>query len=131
MTAAFGEESDMFDRIEIMGLSGIGYHGVFDHERREGQEFRVDVTLHVDMARAAASDELADTVDYGTIATEVHAIITGDPVDLIETLASRIADTCLAHDDVLGVEVAVHKPQAPITVPFDDVVVRITRRRSP
>lgn len=131
MTAAFGEESAMFDRIEIMGLRGIGYHGVFDHERREGQEFRVDVVLFVDMTRAAASDHLADTVDYGTISTEVHAIITGDPVDLIETLAARIADTCLAHDGVLGVEVAVHKPQAPITVPFDDVVVRITRRRSP
>ncbi len=123
--------SEWGDRIEIRGLRGIGYHGVFEHERREGQEFRVDVILFVDMARAAVSDDLADTVDYGTISTEVHAIITGDPVDLIETLAARIADQCLTHAGVLGVEVAVHKPQAPITVPFDDVVVRITRRRSP
>jgi dihydroneopterin aldolase len=121
----------MADRIEITGLRGIGYHGVFEHERREGQEFRVDVVLGVDTARAAASDDLSDTVDYGTIASEVHALITGDPVDLIETLAARIADVCLAHEGVLGVEVAVHKPNAPITVPFDDVVVRITRRRSP
>lgn len=124
-------ESQSGDRIEIRGLRGIGYHGVFEHERREGQEFCVDVDLHVDIARAAATDNLADTVDYGMISTEVHAIITGAPVDLIETLASRIADACLAHAGVFGVEVAVHKPQAPITVPFDDVVVRITRWRSP
>lgn len=115
------------DRIEIHGLRGTGFHGVFEHERRDGQEFRVDVVLHVDMARAAATDDLADTVDYGAVSAGVHAIITGDPVDLIETLAQRIADVCLAQTGVLGVEVAVHKPQAPITVPFDDVVVRIAR----
>ena len=120
----------MSDRIEIMGLRGIGYHGVFEHERREGQEFRVDVVLEVDMARAAASDDLSDTVDYGTISSEVHALITGEPVDLIETLAVRIAGVCLAHEGVQAVEVAVHKPNAPITVPFDDVVVRITRKRA-
>ncbi len=129
MTETSSEGFDASDRIEIRGLRGTGYHGVFEHERREGQEFRVDVVLFVDMARAAASDDLVDTVDYGTISTEVHAIITGDPVDLIETLASRIADQCLTHAGVLAVEIAVHKPQAPITVPFDDVVVRIRRGR--
>lgn len=115
------------DRIEITGLRGTGYHGVFEHERREGQEFRVDLILEVDMRAAAASDDLADTVDYGVISTEVHAIITGDPVDLIETLAVRIAEVCLLHPGVRAVEVAVHKPQAPITVPFDDVIVRMRR----
>jgi dihydroneopterin aldolase len=118
---------EMFDRIEIRGLRGIGHHGVFEHERREGQEFRVDVVLFVDTRPAAASDDLADTVDYGSVSTDVHAIITGDPVDLIETLATRISDACLAHDGVRSVEVAVHKPNAPITVPFDDVIVRIRR----
>ena len=117
------------DRIEITGLRGTGYHGVFEHERREGQEFRVDVVLEVDMRAAATSDDLADTVDYGAISTDVHAIITGEPVDLIETLATRVAEACLAPAGVLAVEVAVHKPQAPITVPFDDVVVRIRRER--
>ena len=117
------------DRIEIRGLRGIGHHGVFEHERREGQEFRVDVTLHVDTSRAAATDDLADTVDYGAVSTDVHAIITGDPVDLIETLASRIASACLVPEGVVAVEVAVHKPNAPITVPFDDVVVRIHRAK--
>lgn len=121
------DREDVHDRIEICGLRGIGYHGVFEHERREGQEFRVDVVLFVDTRPAAASDDLVDTVDYGSVSTDVHAIITGDPVDLIETLAARISDACLAHEGVLGVEVAVHKPNAPITVPFDDVIVRIRR----
>lgn len=121
------DREDVHDWIEIRGLRGIGYHGVFEHERREGQEFRVDVVLFVDTRPAAASDDLVDTVDYGSVSTDVHAIITGDPVDLIETLAARISDACLAHEGVLGVEVAVHKPNAPITVPFDDVIVRIRR----
>lgn len=118
------------DRIEILGITGVGYHGVFPDERRNGQDFRVDVTLTVDMRQAAATDDLIDTVDYGTISQSVHDIITGDPVDLIETLAQRIADACLHNDQVHQVEVAIHKPQAPIPVPFDDVIVRIIRMRS-
>jgi dihydroneopterin aldolase len=118
------------DRIEIRGITGIGYHGVFPEERRDGQEFRVDVVLSTDMRRAAASDDLADTVDYGTIAQAVHAVITGEPVDLIETLAHRIADVCLEPAGVERVEVAVHKPQAPIPVPFDDVIVRVIRNQA-
>jgi dihydroneopterin aldolase len=117
----------MGDRIEIRGITAIGYHGVFPEERRDGQEFRVDVVLSTDMRRAAASDDLADTVDYGMIAQAVHDVITGEPVDLIETLAHRIAEVCLESTDVVRVEVAVHKPQAPIPVPFDDVVVRVIR----
>lgn len=120
----------MIDRIEITGIRGTGYHGVFPEERRDGQEFRVDLVLFVDMTVAIMSDDLADTVDYGQLATDVHAVITGDPVDLIETLAQRIALVCLEREKVLSVEVAVHKPSAPITVPFDDVIVRITRGRT-
>lgn len=118
------------DRIEILGITGVGYHGVFPDERRNGQEFRVDVTLSVDARIAAASDDLIDTVDYGTISQSVHDIITGDPVDLIETLAQRIAEVCLLDDRVEQVEIAVHKPQAPIPVPFDDVIVHVVRTRS-
>ena len=125
------QSSGSDDRIEILGITGVGYHGVFAQERSDGQEFRVDVTLSTDMRRAAASDDLADTVDYGTIAQAVHAIITGEPVDLIETLAQRIAEECLAAEGVRRVEVAVHKPQAPIPVPFGDVVVRVIRTRIP
>ena len=119
------------DEIEIRGLRATGFHGVFDHERRDGQEFVVDLVLGVDTRPAAASDDLADTVDYGQIAQRVHARITGEPVDLIETLAERIAEDCLATPGVHAVTIAVHKPQAPIPVPFADVVVRIHRRRDP
>jgi 7,8-dihydroneopterin aldolase/epimerase/oxygenase len=117
----------MADQIVITGIRGMGHHGVFDHERADGQEFVVDVVLDVRTAAAAASDALADTVDYGAVAVAVHELIVGEPVDLIETLAERIASACLAFAGVEQVAVAVHKPPAPITVPFDDVVLRITR----
>lgn len=119
----------MNDRIELYGLRAKGFHGVFESERQDGQEFVVDLVLHVDTSAAGASDELADTVHYGVVARQVHDLVTGEPVDLIETLASRIASAVLSHDRVHAVDVAVHKPHAPIDVPFDDVVLRIHRRR--
>ena len=117
----------MPDQIAIRGIRGTGRHGVFAHERRDGQEFVVDVVLDVSTAPAGASDSLADTVDYGQVAFAVHALVVGDPVDLIETLAERVAGACLAFSGVARVEVTVHKPQAPVPVPFDDVTVRIVR----
>lgn len=121
---------DDLDVITLTGLRGYGYHGVFAHEKREGQEFTVDVALHVDMRRAAASDDVADTVDYGAVSEAVVAVITGEPLDLIETLSQRIADAVLAFAGVQAVDVTVHKPHAPITVPFDDVTVTIRRGRT-
>lgn len=115
------------DVIELVGVGGFGHHGVLAHETRDGQEFLVDVRLHVDIARAAAHDDLDATVDYGVVANEVHNLIVGEPYLLIETLAEHIASACLAHRAVQRVEVAVHKPHAPIMVPFVDVVLRITR----
>ena len=115
------------DRIVVTGIRGHGRHGVFDHERRDGQEFAVDVELEVGTTAAARSDDLADTVDYGQVAIAVHALIVGEPVDLVETLAERIADACLAFGGVHAVTVTVHKPSAPIPVPFDDVQLRIRR----
>lgn len=117
----------MADQIRIRGIRGIGHHGVLAHERAEGQEFSADVTLEVRTQAAARSDALADTVDYGRVANAVHALIVGDPVDLLETLAERIAETCLGFTGVDRVEVTVHKPHAPIEVPFDDVELRIVR----
>lgn len=117
------------DGIEIRGIRGRGLHGVYPDERRDGQDFVVDVVLRLDTREAARSDDLDATVNYGLVAEQVHALVTGDPVDLIETLAERIAQACLEHDRVEGVEVAVHKPHAPVTVPFEDVVVRIRRDR--
>jgi 7,8-dihydroneopterin aldolase/epimerase/oxygenase len=117
----------MTDRIELVGLRARGFHGVLEHERRDGQDFVVDVGLDVDTAAAAASDDLAQTVDYGALAEAVAAVVSGEPVDLIETLAQRVADVCLRDSRVRAVDVAVHKPSAPVTVPVEDVVVRIRR----
>lgn len=120
----------MADRIDVRGLSGRGRHGVLDRERTEGQRFVVDLALWLDTREAASTDELSSTVDYGTLAGQVVDLIEGEPVALIETLAQRIATLCLAEPAIDTVEVTVHKPQAPITVPFDDVSVTITRSRT-
>ncbi|MGW2763959.1 dihydroneopterin aldolase [Streptomyces sp. NPDC001275] len=117
------------DRVALRRLRARGHHGVFPKEREEGQTFLVDIVLGVDTRPAAADDDLAKTVHYGIVAEEVVAVVEGEPVNLIETLAERIAQVCLKHDGVLEVEVCVHKPDAPITVPFDDVTVTITRSR--
>ena len=117
------------DVIEIRGIRGFGRHGVFEHERADGQEFIVDVRLELDTRSAAASDDLADTVNYGVVAERVHAAIENDPVDLIETLAQRIADVCLLDDRVEWARVTVHKPDAPIEATFSDVALTITRKR--
>ena len=119
------------DRIRLSGVRGRGFHGVFEHERREGQEFVVDVELAVDLAAAGASDDLADTVNYGEIGAAALARIEGEPHDLIERLAELVAQDALAHPEVDEVTVTVHKPQAPVGVPFGDVTVAVTRRREP
>ena len=121
---------DGLDRITLHGLRGRGLHGVYPRERVEGQTFIVDVALGVDTRMAARTDDLAATADYGVIAEKIVAMIEGDPVNLIETLAQRIAAACLADPAVHEVEVTVHKPDAPITVPFDDVTIVIKRTRS-
>jgi len=117
------------DVLEVRGIAATGHHGVFDFERREGQTFVVDLALGVDTASAAASDDLRDTVDYGTLVASVLAAVQTDPVDLIETLAQRIADVCLTDDRVQWARVSVHKPDAPIEATFADVVLTITRER--
>lgn len=117
------------DEIRLTGIRATGYHGVYEHERRGGQEFVADVTLGLSLRAAAASDHVADTVHYGELAEEVAAILSGEPVNLLETLAQRIADAALAREIVDSVTVTVHKPQAPIAVPFGDVAVTIRRRR--
>lgn len=119
------------DHITLTGVRAFGHHGVFDHEKRDGQEFVVDVTAWVDFAAAAASDDVADTLHYGELAEYVAAEVEGAPTDLIETLAERIAAGVLGRwsTAVSTVRVTVHKPSAPITVPFDDVAVTITRSR--
>jgi dihydroneopterin aldolase len=117
------------DRIVLTGLRVTGHHGVFEHERQDGQEFVIDVTVHLSLLDAAAGDDLAQTVNYGELAEQVVAAVETDPVDLIETVAERVAAVALGFPRVDTVDVTVHKPSAPITVPFADVAVSITRSR--
>ncbi len=115
------------DRIALTGLRVRGHHGVFDFERVEGQDFVVDVELELDTRPAAASDELADTVHYGELAEALAAVVAGEPVNLLETLAGRLAAVCLTDPRVAAATVTVHKPQAPIPLQFADVAVTIRR----
>ncbi len=119
------------DRITLSGIAAVGRHGVFDFEREQGQRFVVDVTCSVDLKPAAASDDLELTIDYGTLAQAIVADIEGDPLNLIEALADRIATTCLRARPVRSVEVTVHKPQAPVPVEFVDVAVTLYKEQTP
>ncbi|HET7013776.1 MAG TPA: dihydroneopterin aldolase [Streptosporangiaceae bacterium] len=115
------------DRISLRGLRAFGRHGVLPEERINGQEFLIDATLWLDLRQAAATDDLAQTVSYADVAQQLHKIVTGEPVQLIETLAERLATACLAHERIKQVEVTVHKPSAPIPLPFKDVTVTVRR----
>ncbi|MGB9033953.1 dihydroneopterin aldolase [Arthrobacter sp. UCD-GKA] len=118
------------DTITLSGITAIGHHGVFEHEKRDGQPFTLDVVLHTDIRKAAASDNVADTAHYGELGELVVAQIQDGPWDLIETLAEKTAAAILASfGTVTGVEVIVHKPKAPITVTFSDVTIHIYRER--
>ncbi len=118
------------DRITLTGVRVRAHHGVFDFEREQGQEFVIDVSVAVDLSAAASGDDLGRTVHYGELAEAVVAAVERDPVDLIETVAERVAAVALAHPAVEEVEVTVHKPEAPIRVPFADVAVTIVRGRA-
>ncbi len=115
------------DQVRLTGMLFRTTHGVYDFERVEPQDFVVDVVC--DLASPAASDELSTTVDYAELSRAIAADVTGEPVNLIETLAERIAATCLSRLQVSAVEVTVHKPQARMPVELADVAVTITRRR--
>ena len=117
------------DRITLTGITGYGHHGVFPAERERGQPFVVDLTCHLDLVRAAAEDDLGQTIDYAGLAQAVVADVERDPLDLIEALADRIARTCLQHQAVQRVEVTVHKPHAPLPVHVADVAVTLTRSK--
>jgi dihydroneopterin aldolase len=117
------------DTITLTGLRVRGHHGVFDHERRDGQDFVVDAVLEVSTTAAAASDDLTETVHYGELAQRLAAVIAGEPVNLLETLAARLVAACLADPRVDAATVTVHKPQAPIPLDFADVAVTVRRER--
>jgi dihydroneopterin aldolase len=119
----------MSDELSVTGIECFAHHGVFDFERRAGQTFVVDLVLGLDTRAAAASDDLAETVNYGTLVTAVKAAVERDPVDLIETVAQRIADECLLDSRVEWARVTLHKPDAPIDATYSDVALTITRTR--
>ncbi|MDP9240408.1 MAG: dihydroneopterin aldolase [Actinomycetota bacterium] len=120
----------MTDRISLRGLTVHGRHGVYDSERERGQDFVIDVDLSIDLAPAALSDEVTDTVHYGELAQSLAEVVSGEPVALIETLAERLAEVCLADPRVHTAAVTVHKPHAPIPLTFADVSVTVVRSRA-
>jgi dihydroneopterin aldolase len=120
----------MTDTISLLGLRARGHHGVYDFERAQGQDFVVDVVLELDLAKAAHADDVAHTIHYGELAERLVAIISGEPVNLIETLASRLVGACLADARVGAATVTVHKPGAPIPHAFTDVSVTLRRAAS-
>ncbi len=119
----------MSDRITLTGLRVFGRHGVFDHEKRDGQEFVVDLVVWLDLGPAASSDDLTKTLHYGELAELAAGIVAGEPYDLIESVAGKIADEVLRDERLTAVEVTVHKPSAPIPLNFDDVAVTVSRKR--
>ncbi len=118
-----------YDEITLTGLRASAFHGVLEQERRTGQVFLIDVTVYLPLTDAATTDDLDKTIHYGELAEQIVTAVETDPVDLIETVAERVAAVVLAHELAVFTRVTVHKPSAPITVPFDDVSVTITRGR--
>ncbi|MEO6117217.1 MAG: dihydroneopterin aldolase [Pseudolysinimonas sp.] len=118
------------DRITLTGLRASAFHGVLAHERANGQLFLIDVVVHLSLREAGDSDELSATIDYGELAGRIASAVESDPVDLIETVAERVAALVLEYPRAMLAEVTVHKPSAPITVPFADVSVTIMRGRA-
>ena len=118
-----------YDEITLTGLRASAFHGVLEQERRTGQVFLIDVTVYLPLTDAATTDDLDKTIHYGELAEQIVTAVETDPVDLIETVAERVASVVLAHELAVFTRVTVHKPSAPITVPFDDVSVTITRGR--
>ncbi len=118
----------MADRIELLGLEAYGYHGVHDFEKQKGQKFLVDLVVWTDFAHAARTDSIEHTISYVDLADIAVQAVEGPGHDLIESLASQIADQVNELAGVFAVEVTVHKPFAPIDHPFADV--RVVARRS-
>jgi dihydroneopterin aldolase len=125
----YGRVETVSDTITIRGLRLTGYHGVLDHEKRDGQEFVIDLEIELDLSSAGSTDELQKTLDYSVVVDQVAQRVTGESVDLIETLAHDLAQIVLNHPQSTAVTVTVHKPQAPVAHPLQDIAVTITRER--
>jgi dihydroneopterin aldolase len=126
----------MKQKIKLTGLRVFGYHGVFDFERQNGQDFYIDCSVWIDGTKAALNDDLAKTVNYADLAKALVENAKSEPVDLLETLAQRLLDMVmnLGGGDATGMiqkaKVTVHKPNAPIVYDFEDVSVTVKAKRS-
>lgn len=117
------------DRITVTGIEVFAHHGVLQSERDYGQTFIIDFTVYADLAAAGLADDLGQTLNYAELTDHAVAAVKTDPVDLIETLAERVAAALLEHPLANAVEVTLHKPQAPLEQSFTDVSVTIIRKR--
>lgn len=117
------------DSIRITGLELFGYHGVYDHEKQNGQRFLVDLAVWIDTENASVSDDLSQTLDYGELVQAVAAEVQGESVDLIEKLAAKVLDVVWRFEEALVAEVTVHKPEAPVGFPVTDISVTLKRER--
>ena len=118
------------DQIFLTGIKGFAFHGVYPEERREGQNFSVDIIANVDLYPAGTSDDLNDAVDYSLVARAAHEELIGEPLNLIESVAERIAKRVLADfESIISVKVKVHKPDAPVGLEIADIAVEIERKR--
>jgi dihydroneopterin aldolase len=126
----------MRHQIKLTGLRVFGYHGVFDFERQNGQDFYIDCSVWIDGTKAALNDDLAKTVNYADLAKALVENAKSEPVDLLETLAQRLLDLVMnmGGGDATGLiqkaKVTVHKPNAPIVYDFSDVSVTVKAKRS-
>ena len=120
----------MADRIELTGLECFGYHGVFEEEKRTGQPFIVDITCWLNFSEAAADDDLTKTINYAELAEVAAEIVEGPVRDLIETVATDVANAAMRRfEELYAVEVTIHKPKAPIPRTFGDIAVVARRSR--
>ncbi len=117
------------DSIRITGLELFGYHGVYDHEKQNGQRFLVDLVVWIDTDNASVSDDLSQTLDYGELVKAVATEVQGESVDLIEKLAAKVLGVVWRFEDALAAEVTVHKPEAPVGFPVSDISVTLKRER--
>lgn len=119
------------DKIILKDLAFYGHHGLFEEEQKLGQKFYVDAKLTVDASVAGESDRMEDSVHYGEVFEAIKAIVEGEPVHLLEKLATDIAKNVLdKFNDVYAIDVKVRKPSAPIPGQFDYVAVEISRTRT-
>jgi dihydroneopterin aldolase len=118
------------DKIILTGISALGFHGVHDFEKKNGQLFSVDLEIGLDLSKAGKNDELSETVDYSTVVEMVINILTGPPVNLIEKIAELVCEEIFkSFVQVKSVTVVIHKPEAPVGANILDIAVKLERVR--